>query len=184
MQFDRLPKGSGRRRPRSRPPPHTRATGPRPRQTLFDALMRPDFEAEPARARVAEAANLLEIGEYQLLQLAYRARFGRDLDERTGDRLFETFMIRSQVPDWATHYALGILDLEQRGQLDARNPAYHVYDRRFVTHMPDGARHFAWAAMIIAILLSSGLYVSVLSVDEVTSVLPPYFERDELPNGN
>lgn len=182
--MDRLPKGSGRHRTRPRPPQHGRVPHSRPRQTLFDALMQPDFEAEPARARIAEAANLLEIGEYQLLQLAYRARFGRDLDERTGHRLFETFMIRSQVPDWATQYALRILDLEKRGELDARNPAWHVYDRRFVTHMPDGARHFAWAAMILVILLSSGLYVSVLTVDDVTSVLPPYFERTELPDGN
>ncbi|MCH7542778.1 MAG: hypothetical protein IIB65_03995, partial [Proteobacteria bacterium] len=38
---------------------------------LFQTLMRPDREESEQRAEVARAANLLQLGEFQLLQLAY-----------------------------------------------------------------------------------------------------------------
>ena len=45
---------------------------------LFETLIHPDREEHPERAEVARAANLLQIGEFQLLQLAYQDWFGTD----------------------------------------------------------------------------------------------------------
>ena len=152
--------------------------------TLFDALLQPDYESEPLRALIAEAANLLEVGEYQLLQLAYRERFGRELTGRGGGRLFESFMVQGVVPSWATAYARRILQLEAAGQLDIRDPAFHVYDNNYVTYVPDGVRKFVWVVLTLTFLICGGLYVTVLSVEDVSSVLPPYFSESELqPRG-
>ena len=40
---------------------------------FFQTLIQPDREEHPERALIARAANLLQVGEFQLLQLAYHA---------------------------------------------------------------------------------------------------------------
>lgn len=67
---------------------------------FFRVLINPEQEetGHPDRKLVGSAANLLQVGEFQLLQLAYHAWFGKDLPPELVSPLFTTYMIRCQVP--------------------------------------------------------------------------------------
>ena len=38
---------------------------------LLKTLIKPDWDDNPERSKILNAANLLQIGEFQLIQLAY-----------------------------------------------------------------------------------------------------------------
>ena len=145
---------------------------------LLDVFFRPDEEeSRQGQNEIAEAANILQTGEFQILQLAYYDWHGRELPESATDRLFAAYMIHSQVPDWARHYAQRILERATMGALDIDNPAYHRYDPNYITHVPDGVRRFWLAIFWCASVIVGGVAISTLMVDEPASLLPPYFER-------
>ena len=74
---------------------------------LFQTLLRPDREEDSDRAEVAKAANLLQTGEFQLLQLAYYAWHGAEMPEAANDTIFRSYMLLSRVPAWAPLRAPG-----------------------------------------------------------------------------
>ena len=69
--------------------------------TLLQALIRPDRGENARRAEVARAANLLQVGELQFLQLAYDEWRGREMPEALINRLFTAYMLHDQTPWWA-----------------------------------------------------------------------------------
>jgi hypothetical protein len=147
---------------------------------FFDTLIHPDREENAQRGEVARAANLLQVGEFQLLQLAYEAWFGQEMPPRECDRLFGDYMMRDQVPHWARHYARRIIGLDADGALDDRDAAYHRYDPQFRAVDPGGVRKFCAAAALILVFLGGGLWFSHLPLDRKTSqMFPPYVsDRD------
>ncbi len=148
---------------------------------FFETLLRPDQEEDPERTVVARAANILQVGEFQLLQLAYHAWHNQDMPQVMFDRMFASYMLHGEVPHWARHYAETVLDLSERGLLDPNNPAYHRYDHDYVRHVPDGVRKFIVASMIVVVVIFGGLWIGhIAGVQQVTSVLPPYFEIEQL----
>ncbi|MGF1640520.1 MAG: hypothetical protein ACFCUO_06185 [Rhodospirillales bacterium] len=150
---------------------------------FFEVLVHPDREELEAgeRALVCSAANLLQVGEFQLLQLAYQEWFGRDLPQALVARLFGDYMLRNEVPHWARHYARLILAREEHGLLDIDDPAYHRYDHDYHTVVPQGLRRFCIAVGILTFVLVSSLLVASLSATKSLSLLPPYFEEREMP---
>ena len=73
-------------------------------KSFLRTLLRPDREeTNPEAAEVAQAANILQIGEFQLLQLAYRDWHSAELPETLTDKLFACYMLRKQVPHWTRH---------------------------------------------------------------------------------
>jgi hypothetical protein len=147
---------------------------------FFQTLMRPDREESVERAEVARAANLLQIGEFQLLQLAYHEWHGEDVATEAIDRLFKTYMLENEVPHWARHYARRIIALDTAGKLDDREPHYHRYDVNFHTHVPNGVRQFCVVAAAVTICIGGALWISYLATGGNTALLPPYFEEHEL----
>jgi hypothetical protein len=145
-------------------------------------LLRPDREeSNPEAAEVAQAANILQIGEFQLLQLAYKDWYGEELPEALTDRLFADYMLRKQVPHWARHFARRILDWERRGLLDANSGDYHRYDHGYGSLAPGGVRRFCIATAVLVFFVGGSLWVSHLAAGGgSTSFLPPYFNADEL----
>ena len=45
---------------------------------LLRTLMKPDWDDNPKRSEILYAANLLQIGEFQLIQLAYNIWFKKN----------------------------------------------------------------------------------------------------------
>ncbi|MBK17797.1 MAG: hypothetical protein CMM52_03020 [Rhodospirillaceae bacterium] len=151
---------------------------------LFQTLINPQHEEHPERAEVARAANLLQIGEFQLLQLAYNDWCGKDMPAGESDRIFGSYMIYNQVPAWARHYARHIISLDQIGMLDDRDPIYHRYDPEFRTFIPDGLKRFCGAAAVIVFFIGGGIWLSHLTTAETSQVLPPYFSDETMKNIN
>ena len=147
---------------------------------FFETLIRPDKEENPERAEVGRAANLLQVGEFQFLQLAYYEWHGRDMPEALIDQLFTAYMVHDRVPAWARSYARHILELDSRGSLDDQDPFYHRYDVDPSTPVSPGVRNFLIAASIVAAFLGGGLVVSHFASGKGLSVLPPYFEKEQL----
>ncbi|MCP5366449.1 MAG: hypothetical protein H6906_02925 [Hyphomicrobiales bacterium] len=152
---------------------------------FFETLIRPDKEEEEfkERAMVARAANVLQVGEFQFLQLAYHEWHGRDLEPALVDRLFSSYMVGNEVPHWAQHYARKILDFEDQGRINDRDPYYHRYDPDYGTPVPHGAQRFWRAVLVLCVAVGGSILAANLAVEESTSVLPPFFDRSELPNG-
>jgi len=148
--------------------------------TLFKTLIQPDHDENQERAEISNAANLLQIGEFQLLQLAFHDWHERDMPQVMIDPTFTRYMLHDEVPFWARQYARKILELDRVGALDDNQPHYHRYDADYHTHVPDGAKKFIWAAMFLVI----AIFGSILLANSITgsggSIFPPYFDTDDL----
>ena len=48
---------------------------------LLKTLIKPDWDDNPKRSEILHAANLLQIGEFQLIQLAYKVWYNESLTE-------------------------------------------------------------------------------------------------------
>lgn len=152
---------------------------------FFQTLLRPDQEEDSDRAEVVTAANLLQVGEFQLLQLAYYAWHGEEMPEAANDTIFRSYMVLSRVPAWARHYARRVIELDEAGELDDSDPRYHRYDVDCFRAKPHGARRVVLALCCIAFVMGSSLFAGHLAPATVTSVLPPYFsERELAPDAN
>jgi len=148
---------------------------------LFKTLWRPDREEDQAQSIVAQAANILQVGEFQLLQLAYFDWHGEEMPRTLLDLVFRRYMLGGHIPHWARNYARRVLFLATKGAVNDNDPFFHRYDHDYVTHIPNGVRKFIMASFIIVALLVTGVALSVVTVKEGTTILPPYFDRDELP---
>jgi len=152
---------------------------------FFRAVLNPEEEElkQGARALISQAANILQIGEFQLLQLAYHEWFGRNLPEPLVSRLFAKYMLQDEVPHWARHYARLIMMREQRGVLNCGDPAYHRFDNGYAHQMPTSIRAFVAINLLIAFTMAVMLLAASVFSTESTSLLPPYFPADELCDG-
>ncbi len=147
---------------------------------LWQTLIHPDREENLERAEVARAANVLQVGEFQLLQLAYHHWHGEDMPPGLCDHLFRAYMLENQVPHWARHYARQILAADELGGIDDQDPSYHRYDDEYVTQVPEGLRKFVVAAVLIVGVVGGGLLFSHYVAGSSSQILPPYFEDEEL----
>ena len=151
--------------------------------SFWATLLKPDHEELEMKERlvVISAANQLQVGEFQLLQLAYREWYGEDLPEALVAKLFTSYMLHHQVPHWARHYARRILEGYERGEVDDSEPKFHRYDHDYHTSVPQGVQRFCVAAAGVFIAVFGSIYIADQVVDEPASLLPPYFEKKDLP---
>lgn len=151
---------------------------------FFETLIHPDKEEHSERAEIANAANLLQVGEFQIIQLAYKEWFGRELPEALVDRLFAAYMFKDAVPFWARQYARNILRLDDQGDLDDMNPGYHRYDSDYKSEAaPGGVLQFCMAVGFFVLCIGGGLMIAESAAGEGGSMFPPYFSSDELRAG-
>ena len=59
---------------------------------LLKTLIKPDWEDDPKRSEILLAANLLHLGEFQLIQLAYKVWYNEDLPENKINKIFNEHM--------------------------------------------------------------------------------------------
>ncbi len=151
--------------------------------SFWETLLHPDHEelAMKDRLVVISAANQLQVGEFQLLQLAYRDWHDKDLPEALGSKLFTSYMLYNRVPYWARHYARRIIDGYERGELDDNAAKFHRYDHDYHTEVPRGVQRFCIAAAGVLIAVFGSIYLANQVVGSATSMLPPYFEENDLP---
>ena len=154
--------------------------------SLLQTLLKPDREENPERALIGHAANLLQVGEFQFLQLAYADWHGQDMPSSMTDKIFAEYMLRGVIPIYARAYARKIVGQEKAGSLDMWNPKFHRFDAEYHTTVPNGMRNFVVSVIMIAAVIFGGILVSHFSIDcgmDSSSILPPYFQERNLPDG-
>ena len=151
--------------------------------SLWQTLLHPDHEEEEMKDRlvVISAANQLQVGEYQLLQLAYKDWHDQDLPEALISQLFTSYMLDNEVPHWARHYARRVIEGCEDGTIDENAPQYHRYDHDYRKTVPHGIRKFSIAVACLIIFIGGGILLATLTVKNSASMFPPYLELEDLP---
>ena len=149
---------------------------------LLKTLIKPDWDDDPKRSEILNAANLLQIGEFQLIQLAYKVWFREDLPENKINKIFEEYMIRGIIPIWVTYYAKDIIKLDNANILNGYDEKYHVYDHEFGEYIYDDRlrirRGIQYATIIIlAFVIIHFMAINYVNVEESASFYPPYIEK-------
>jgi len=149
---------------------------------LLKTLIKPDWDDDPKRSEILNAANLLQIGEFQLIQLAYKVWFREDLPENKINKIFEEYMIRGIIPIWVTYYAKDIIKLDNANILNGYDEKYHVYDHEFGEYIYDDRlrirRGIQYATIIILVfVIIHFMAINYVNVEESASFYPPYIEK-------
>ena len=147
---------------------------------LLKTLIKPDWDEDPKRSEILHAANLLQIGEFQLIQLAYKVWYKEDLPEDKINNIFSEYMITGIIPIWVTYYAKDILKLDQVNVLDSYNEKYHVYDHEFGAYIYDNKqrrrRGVLYTTIIVCVFVITH-FMAANYVEEPASFYPPYIEK-------
>ena len=149
---------------------------------LLKTLIKPDCDDNPKRSKILHAANLLQIGEFQLIQLAYKVWYNKDLPEDKINKIFSEYMVTGIIPIWVTYYAQDILKLSKANVLDSYNKKYHVYDHEFGDYIPDEKRRKRrgiFYVIIIGTVFIGSHYMAInyADIEESASFYPPYIEK-------
>ena len=149
---------------------------------LLKTLVKPDWDDSPKRSKILHAANLLQIGEFQLIQLAYKVWYREDLPEEKINKIFSEYMITGIIPIWVTYYAKDILKLDQANVLDSYHEKYHVYDHEFgqyIYNEKQRKKRGILYATIIAFVFVASHYMAINYVEDEQSAsfYPPYIEK-------
>tara|TARA_B100001750_G_C15068933_1_gene380137 strand:+ start:60 stop:545 length:486 start_codon:yes stop_codon:yes gene_type:complete len=147
---------------------------------FLKTLIKPDWDDNPKRSEILHAANLLQIGEFQLIQLAYKIWYKEDLPEERINKIFNEYMITGIIPIWVTYYARDILKLDRANVLDSHNVKYHVYDHEFGSYISsdkERKRRGIFYATIIGLVFIATHYMAANYVEEPAGFYPPYIEK-------
>ena len=149
---------------------------------LIKTLIKPDWDDNPKRSEILLAANLLHVGEFQLIQLAYKVWYKEDLPENKINKIFNEYMVTGIIPVWVTYYAQNILKLNKANVLDSFNDKYHVYDHEFgkyISTEKQRRRRGIFYALIIGVVFIASHYMAINYVEDEgsASFYPPYVEK-------
>ena len=147
---------------------------------LIKTLIKPDWDDNPKRSKIIHAANLLHIGEFQLIQLAYKVWYNKELPEEKINKIFSEYMVTGIIPIWVTYYAKDIIKMENANVLNSHDDKYHVYDHEFGSYIRDEKqrrRRGIFYAIIIGFVFLSSHYMAVNYSEEPAGFYPPYIEK-------
>ena len=147
---------------------------------LLKTLIKPDWDDNPKRSEVIQAANLIQIGEFQLIQLAYKTWYNEDLPEDKINDIFEEYMVTGIIPIWVTYYAKDIIKLDKANVLDSYNKKYHIYDNEFGKNISSEKQRKArgiFYSILIGFVFIASHYIAIYNVNEPAGFYPPYVEK-------
>ena len=149
---------------------------------LLKTLIKPDWDDNPKRSEILHAANLLQVGEFQLIQLAYKVWYKKELPEEQISKIFNEYMISGIIPIWVTYYAKDIIKMDYANVLDSYSDKYHVYDHEFGKHIDNEKqrkRRGIFYTFIIGSVFIASHYMAAnyVTIDEPADLFPPYIEK-------
>ena len=148
--------------------------------SLIRTLIKPDWDDNPKRTEVIHAANLLQVGEFQLIQLAYKTWYKEDLPEEKINKIFGQYMYSGIIPIWVKYYAKDILKLDNANALNSFDKKYHIYDNEFGKKIYDERqrriRGIRYVAIIIIVFIFTH-FMAIKYVEEPAGFYPPYIEK-------
>ena len=132
---------------------------------------RPPGARPPALNVVIDAAAVLDMREIDLFRLAYRHRWGRELDAQALERLFAAYMFERQAPAWVHDFATDVLERRERASLAPLRLEASRYRR-----LPQPHRH--GRLIVASVILGGVVYAAMLtgtSYDPGTSAPIPCY---------
>ena len=149
---------------------------------LLKTLIKPDWDDNPKRSEILNAANLLHVGEFQLIQLAYKIWYHEDLPESRINKLFGEYMFKGIIPIWVAYYARDILKLDKVNKLNSYDKKYHAYDHEFDEYIHDEKqrkKHGIFYAIIILFVFLAIHFMAAnyVAIEEPAGFFPPYIEK-------
>ena len=149
---------------------------------LVKTLIKPDWDDNPKRSEILHAANLLQIGEFQLIQLAFKVWYQKDLPEKKINKIFSEYMVNGIIPIWVTYYARDIIKMEKANVLNSFDDKYHVYDHEFGENIKDEQKRKKrgiFYALVIGFVFVASHYMAIRYVNDEGSAgfYPPYVEK-------
>ncbi len=117
---------------------------------------------EPEDNVVAQAANRLGVGEFQIFQLAHADWFGAEADTKQLEPVFFRYLMEDQTDPWVRHYARRIVDLDDRGVLDTGDAHYHRYDARSMRPLSRASGLLRFSAVVLFIIVFFGVAITAL----------------------
>ena len=149
---------------------------------LLKTLIKPDWDDNPKRSEILHAANLLHVGEFQLIQLAYKVWYHEDLPENKINKIFSEYMFTGIIPIWVTYYARDILKLDEVNKLNSHNNKYHTYDHEFDEYIYDEKqrkKHGIFYSIIILFVFLAIHFMAInyVNIEEPAGFYPPYVEK-------
>ena len=147
---------------------------------FFKTLIKPDWDDSPKRSEILNAANVLQVGEFQLIQLAYKVWYREELPEDKIDKIFSDYMVTGIIPIWVTYYARDIIKLDKARVLKSYDEKYHVYDHEFGAQIYNEKqrrnRGIIYATIIIFVFITTHFWAANY-FEESASFYPPYIEK-------
>ena len=147
---------------------------------LLKTLIKPDWDDNPKRSEIIQASNLIQVGEFQLIQLAYKSWYNEDLPENKINLIFNEYMITGIIPIWVRCYAKDIIKLDNANKLDDYNKKYHVYDHEFggatISDQERKRRGIIYTLIIGFVFIASN-YAAINFTEESAGFYPPYIEK-------
>ena len=149
---------------------------------LLKTLIKPDWDDNPKRSEILNAANLLHVGEFQLIQLAYKIWYNEDLPESRINKLFGEYMFKGIIPIWVTYYARDILKLDKVNKLNSYDIKYHAYDHEFGEYIHDKKQRkkrgiFYIIIILFVFLATHFMAANYVAIEEPAGFYPPYIEK-------
>tara|TARA_B110000438_G_scaffold186574_1_gene178248 strand:+ start:451 stop:963 length:513 start_codon:yes stop_codon:yes gene_type:complete len=148
--------------------------------SFFKTLIKPDWDDSPKKSEIIQAANLIQIGEFQLIQLAYKVWYKQDLPEEKINNIFNEYMVTGIVPIWVTYYAKDIIKLDKANILDTYNKKFHIYDHEFGKHISNEKQRKIrgiFYTILIGFIFVASHYMAINNVSEPAGFYPPYIEK-------
>jgi hypothetical protein len=147
---------------------------------LLKTLVKPDWDDNPKRSEILNAANILQIGEFQLIQLAYKVWYREELSEDKIDKIFSEYMVNGIIPIWVTYYAKDILKLDKANVLNSYDEKYHTYDHEFGAYIYDEKqrrnRGILYTSIVIFVFIVTHFWAANY-FEEPAGFFPPYIEK-------
>lgn len=84
-------------------------------------------------ALITLAANQLDVGEFELFRIAYRAWHGMDELEHVVDRHFGDYLVSGRAPHWARHYCRETLEKSPADAAGGRDVVTMLWRPSFTT---------------------------------------------------
>ena len=149
---------------------------------LVKTLIKPDWDDNPKRTEIIHAANLLHIGEFQLIQLAHKVWYNEELPEEKINKIFSEYMVSGIIPIWVTYYAKDILKMENAKVLNSYDKKYHVYDHEFGAYIRDEKQRKKRGIFYLIIILfvftaTHFMAINYVAIEEPAGFYPPYIEK-------
>ena len=147
---------------------------------LIKTLLKPDWDDSPKRSEIIQAANLIQIGEFQLIQLAYKSWYKKELPLDKINYIFNEYMVTGIIPIWVTYYAKDIIKLDKANVLDSYDEKYHIYDNEFgkeISNEKQRKNRGIFYTILIGLVFVGSHFIAINTVEDPAGFYPPYIEK-------